>query len=52
MRSLAFELCRAGDLASLIPLLDSGSDAVPGVTPKLSDRRDEKGKSGATLLHM
>ena len=52
LRSRAFDLCAAGDLASLAPLLDGDAEEAPGVTPKLSERRDEKGKSGATLLHM
>lgn len=53
VRASAFELCREGKLAELRSLLnDQGDDVTPALRVKLSDRQDDKGKSGATLLHM
>lgn len=52
MRARAFELCRAGNLKELQPLVDGQEDLGPGLALKLSCRQGEKGKTGATLLHM
>ncbi|CAN0518298.1 unnamed protein product, partial [Ectocarpus sp. 12 AP-2014] len=52
VRARAFELCREGNLPDLRPMLEKQDGDASAPSVKLSDRRDGKGKSGATLLHM